>query len=218
MGKVARIHEASRAVGSKPARPGKLELYAEAELPTRRASFRVLVFRERATGTEHLALTLGSIDAPEPLLVRVHSECLTGEVFGSLKCDCRDQLDGALDRIADTGRGVLVYLRQEGRGIGLGNKIRAYALQAKGADTYQANRSLGFPDDLRRYDLAAEILRKLHVGPIDLLTNNPQKVAALVAAGIDVRKRLPSKGKVNAHNRGYLRTKKHGGGHLIDLE
>ncbi len=218
MGKVARIQEASRGARPRPTRPGKLELYAEAELPTRRATFRVLVFRERTNGTEHLALILGDVEGPEPVLVRVHSECLTGEVFGSLKCDCRDQLDGALDRIASAGRGVVIYLRQEGRGIGLGNKIRAYALQAKGADTYQANRSLGFPDDLRRYDLAAEILRKLRVGPIDLLTNNPQKVAALVAEGIEVRKRLPSHGKVNAHNRSYLRTKKHSSGHLIDLE
>jgi GTP cyclohydrolase II len=214
MGKVAHIHGDS----PKPARRSKLELYAEAPLPTARAVFHVRVFRERATGIEHLALTLGSVGGPEPTLVRVHSECLTSEVFGSLKCDCRDQLDGALDRIAQAGRGVLVYLRQEGRGIGLGNKIRAYALQAKGADTYEANRSLGFPDDLRRYDLAAEILRTLGVGPIDLLTNNPQKVATLVAEGIEVRRRLPSKGRVNAHNRSYLGSKKRNGGHLIDLD
>jgi GTP cyclohydrolase II len=214
MGKVAHIHGDS----PRPARRPKLELYAEAPLPTARETFRVLVFRERATGIEHLALTLGLVEGPEPVLVRVHSECLTSEVFGSLKCDCRDQLDGALDRIAEAGRGVLVYLRQEGRGIGLGNKIRAYALQAKGEDTYEANRSLGFPDDLRRYDLAAEILRTLGVGPIDLLTNNPQKVATLVAEGIEVRKRLPSTGRVNVHNRGYLGSKKRDGGHLIDLD
>jgi GTP cyclohydrolase II len=216
MGKVAQIREANRGVGPRPAASSKLELYAEAPLPTARGVFRVLVFRERETGIEHLALTLGAVARPEGALVRVHSECLTGEVFGSLKCDCRDQLDGALDRIGEAGCGVLVYLRQEGRGIGLGNKIRAYALQAKGADTYEANRSLGFPDDLRRYDLAAEILRTLEVGPIDLLTNNPQKVAALSAEGIEVRKRLPSKGRVNAHNRGYLRAKKRSSGHLID--
>jgi GTP cyclohydrolase II len=214
MGKVAHIHGDSPKAGLR----SKVELYAEAPLPTARATFRVLVFRERASGIEHLALTLGAIGGDEPTLVRVHSECLTGEVFGSLKCDCRDQLDGALDRIAQAGRGVLIYLRQEGRGIGLGNKIRAYALQANGADTYEANRSLGFPDDLRRYDLAAEILRTLGVGPIDLLTNNPQKVATLVAEGIEVRKRLPSKGRVNVHNRGYLGSKKRNSGHLIDLD
>ena len=214
MGKVAHIHGDSPRPTARP----KLERYAEAPLPTARGTFRVVVFRERETGIEHLAMTLGSLEGPEPTLVRVHSECLTSEVFGSLKCDCRDQLDGALDRIAAAGRGVLIYLRQEGRGIGLGNKIRAYALQAKGEDTYEANRSLGFPDDLRRYDLAAEILRSLDVGPINLLTNNPQKVQALVAEGIDVSKRLPSNGRVNAHNRGYLGSKKRTGGHLIDLD
>jgi GTP cyclohydrolase II len=214
MGKVAQLHGDSPAPSGRP----KLELYAEAPLPTARGTFYVRVFRERATGIEHLAVTLGTIGGPEPTLVRVHSECLTGEVLGSLKCDCRDQLDGALDRIAENGHGVLIYLRQEGRGIGLGNKIRAYALQAKGADTYEANRSLGFPDDLRRYDLAAEILRALGTGPIDLLTNNPQKVAALVAEGIDVRKRLASTARVNIHNRGYLGSKKRNSGHLIDLD
>jgi GTP cyclohydrolase II/3,4-dihydroxy 2-butanone 4-phosphate synthase/GTP cyclohydrolase II len=194
----------------------KLELFAEAPLPTRRGTFRTLVFREPATGAEHVALVLGKVDGPDGALVRVHSECLTGEVFESLKCDCRDQLDGALDRIADAKAGVLIYLRQEGRGIGLGNKIKAYALQARGADTYEANHQLGFADDLRRYDLAAEILRHLGVKKIDLLTNNPLKVDALRAEGIEIRSRLPSRGRVTAHNRRYLETKRRRNGHLID--
>ncbi len=194
----------------------RLEVFAEAPLPTRRGTFRTLVFREPATGAEHVALVLGKVDGAEGALVRVHSECLTGEVFESLKCDCRDQLDGAMDRIAKAGAGVLVYLRQEGRGIGLGNKIRAYALQARGADTYEANHQLGFADDLRRYDLAAEILRHLGVKTIDLLTNNPLKVEALRAEGIEIRSRLPSRGRVTAHNRRYLETKRKRNGHLID--
>ncbi len=193
-----------------------MEIFAEAPLPTPRGTFRTLVFRERATGKDHVALVLGKVDGDEGALVRVHSECLTGEVFGSLKCDCRDQLDGALDRIAKAGAGVLIYLRQEGRGIGLGNKIRAYALQAHGADTYEANHRLGFADDLRHYDVAAEILRHLGVKKIDLLTNNPLKVDALRAEGIEIRSRLPSRGKINAHNRRYLETKRRRTGHLID--
>src|SRR5581483_10029973 len=196
--------------------PDKLEIFAEAPLPTPRGTFRTLVFRERATGKDHVALVLGKVDGDEGALVRVHSECLTGEVFGSLKCDCRDQLDGALDRIAKAGAGVLIYLRQEGRGIGLGNKIRAYALQAHGADTYEANHRLGFADDLRHYDVAAEILSYLGVKQIDLLTNNPLNVDALRAEGIEIRSRLPSRGKINAHNRRYLETKLRRTGHLID--
>jgi GTP cyclohydrolase II len=196
----------------------KLEAYAEAPLPTVHGDFRAVVYRELLTGSEHMALVLGDVASLDEVLVRVHSECLTGEAFGSLKCDCRDQLDGALDRISQRGAGILIYLRQEGRGIGLGNKIRAYALQARGADTYEANRKLGFADDLRRYDLAAEILRHLGVHKIDLLTNNPQKVAALVAEGIEVARRLPSRGHVNPHNRGYLETKRRRSGHLIELD
>jgi GTP cyclohydrolase II len=192
-----------------------LDFYAEAELPTRRGDFRLLVFRERSTGLEHLAMVRGDIRGANDIPVRIHSECLTGEVLGSLRCDCRDQLDGALDLIAGAPAGVLIYLRQEGRGIGLGNKVRAYALQTKGADTYEANRRLGFADDLRRYDLAAEILRTLKVGSIDLITNNPQKVDELKAQGIDVRNRIPATARVNRHNRAYLRAK-HRSGHLID--
>ena len=191
--------------------------YAEAPLPTGRGLFRAVVFRERGSGAEHVAMVLGDV-AGDGVLARLHSECLTSEVLGSLKCDCRAQLDRALDLIARRGRGVLVYLRQEGRGIGLGNKIRAYALQAKGLDTYEANRRLGFPDDLRRYDVAAEVLRQLGVRSVDLVTNNPDKLRALAAAGIAVRRRVALPSPANPHNIEYLETKRAQTGHLIEIE
>lgn len=202
------------AVVRRPA--GRLLRYGEAPLPTARGTFRAVVFRE-AGGAEHLALAMGEL-AGAAVPVRVHSECLTSEVLGSLKCDCRDQLDRALDLIAAAGRGVLVYLRQEGRGIGLGNKIRAYALQARGADTYEANRLLGFGDDLRRYDVAAEILRQLGVRSVDLITNNPEKISGLAAAGVRVRRRVRVPSPANPHNQSYLETKRRRTGHLIQLD
>jgi GTP cyclohydrolase II/3,4-dihydroxy 2-butanone 4-phosphate synthase/GTP cyclohydrolase II len=177
----------------------------------------VVVFREKRTGREHLAMVRGDVQGKEGVPVRLHSECLTSEVLGSLKCDCRAQLDRALDLIAQTDCGVVVYLRQEGRGIGLGNKIKAYALQAKGADTYEANRMLGFADDLRTYDVAAEVLRSLGVRSVDLITNNPLKIAGLVEEGIPVCRRIPSRTEHNPHNVGYLRTKQERAGHLIEL-
>ncbi len=195
----------------------ELELYAEAPLPTERGTFRVVVFRERRSGVEHLAMVKGDATG-DGVLVRIHSECLTSEVLGSLKCDCRAQLDRALDLVARRGRGIVLYLRQEGRGIGLGNKIRAYALQAQGHDTYEANRLLGFPDDLRRYDVAAEMLRLLGVTGVDLVTNNPLKLAALVDAGIPVRRRVALPSPANPHNIGYLETKRARTGHLIEIE
>ena len=195
----------------------RIRIYGEAPLPTERGLFRTVVFRDAASGDEHLALVLGDV-AGEAVAVRVHSECLTSEVFGSLKCDCRAQLDRALDLIAARGRGVLLYLRQEGRGIGLGNKIRAYALQAEGHDTYEANRLLGFPDDLRRYDVAAEMLRLLGVRSLELITNNPQKLAQLADAGVDIRGRIQIPSPANPHNVEYLRVKKDRTGHLIETD
>jgi GTP cyclohydrolase II len=195
----------------------QLERYSEADLPTTRGLFHVIVFRDRRNGREHLAMVRGDVRGHEGVPVRVHSECLTSEVLGSLKCDCRAQLDRALDFVAQQGCGVVVYLRQEGRGIGLGNKIRAYALQEKGLDTYDANRSLGFADDLRTYDAAAEILRTLGVRSVDLMTNNPLKIAGLVEGGVPVRRRIPSRTEHNPHNLGYLRTKRERSGHLIEL-
>jgi len=194
-----------------------LERFSETDLPTQRGTFRAVVFREKQTGREHLAMVRGEVDGREGVAVRLHSECLTSEVLGSLKCDCRAQLDRALDLIAQTGCGVVLYLRQEGRGIGLGNKIKAYALQAKGADTYEANRMLGFADDLRSYDVAAEMLRSLGVRSVDLITNNPLKIAGLVDEGIPVLRRIPSRTEHNPHNVGYLRTKRERSGHLIEL-
>ncbi len=211
MSSVTGLHEAARS------EQGDVEIYAEAPLPTERGLFRTVVFRDRRDGREHVALVLGD-PAGHAVLTRVHSECLTSEVFGSLKCDCRAQLDRALDLIAARGRGVLLYLRQEGRGIGLGNKIRAYALQAAGADTYQANRALGFPDDLRSYGVAAAMLRLLGVRSVQLITNNPLKVQGLVEAGVPVRRRVALPSPTNPHNLQYLRAKAEQTGHLITTD
>jgi GTP cyclohydrolase II/3,4-dihydroxy 2-butanone 4-phosphate synthase/GTP cyclohydrolase II len=194
-----------------------LEKFSEADVPTPRGVLRTVVFREKRNGREHVALVVGNVAELEGVPVRVHSECLTSEVFGSLKCDCREQLDRALDFITQNGCGVVLYLRQEGRGIGLGNKIKAYALQAQGLDTYEANRKLGFADDLRSYDIAAEMLRGLGVHSVDLITNNPLKIAGLVEEGIAVRRRIPSRTEHNPHNLDYLRTKRERTGHLIEL-
>jgi GTP cyclohydrolase II/3,4-dihydroxy 2-butanone 4-phosphate synthase/GTP cyclohydrolase II len=199
-------------------KPGHLlERYSETDLPTARGTFKLVVFREKKNGREHVAMMMGDVSNLEGVPVRVHSECLTSEVLGSLKCDCREQLERALDFVAQNGRGVVLYLRQEGRGIGLGNKIKAYALQQAGADTYDANRQLGFADDLRTYDVAAEMLRALGVRSVDLITNNPLKIAGLVEEGIPVRRRIPSRAEHNPHNVDYLRTKRERTGHLIEL-
>ena len=194
-----------------------VELYAEAPLPTRHGLLRAIVFRERATGKEHVAAVKGDLKGSEGVPVRLHSECLTSEILGSLKCDCRDQLEHALSLVGRSERGAVLYLRQEGRGIGLGNKIRAYALQARGADTYDANRALGFADDLRSYDVAACMLRQLGVRSVDLITNNPLKIKALEDHGIPVRRRIASITPANPHNRGYLMAKRERTGHLIEL-
>jgi GTP cyclohydrolase II len=208
------MHDVVTVAGRKQRSEG-IRFYGEAPLPTERGTFRTVVFRDDATGAEHVAMTMGDVTG-ELVPVRVHSECLTSEVLGSLKCDCRAQLDRALDLVAERGRGVLLYLRQEGRGIGLGNKIRAYALQAGGLDTYEANRHLGFEEDLRSYETAAAILRRLGVRSVDLITNNPLKVKGLEDGGIAVRRRLPSIVAANSHNAGYLEAKREIGGHLIE--
>ncbi len=194
-----------------------VKIYGEAPLPTKRGLFRAVVFRDGETGAEHVAMVMGDV-AGDSVLVRVHSECLTSEVLGSLKCDCRAQLDAALDLIATRGRGVLIYLRQEGRGIGLGNKIRAYALQSQGHDTYEANRLLGFPDDLRRYDVAADMLGILGVRSVELITNNPLKLAGLEESGVAIRARVQIPSPANPHNVEYLRVKRERTGHLIEID
>ena len=193
--------------------------FSQATIPTHNGTLTVVVYREAGRRTEereHVAIVAGPIEAlcgAEPVLARVHSECWTGETLGSLKCDCREQLDRALAAIEEAGRGVVVYLRQEGRGIGLGNKIKAYALQAEGADTVEANEQLGFAADLRSYDLAASILRDLGVSSVALMTNNPDKCAGLEKAGIAVARRVPHWGGPNEHNRDYLAVKKAKLGH-----
>jgi len=186
--------------------------YSEAEIPTRFGSFRVIVYREG--DVEHVAVVNGSPAGLDGVPVRVHSECFTGEVLGSLKCDCREQLDASLEAIAAGGHGVVVYLRQEGRGIGLGNKIRAYALQAEGKDTVEANVALGFEPDQRRYDAAVAILADLGVASIALMTNNPDKLAALEAAGVNVVRHVPHWVAENEHSRDYLEVKRDKMGHL----
>jgi GTP cyclohydrolase II/3,4-dihydroxy 2-butanone 4-phosphate synthase/GTP cyclohydrolase II len=200
-----------------PANDTLVDLYAEAPVPTRRGTLRMLVFREKGTEKEHLAIVKGDVSGQREVPLRVHSECVTSEIFGSLKCDCREQLDRALDLICASERGVLLYLRQEGRGIGLGNKIRAYALQAHGADTYDANRALGFPDDLRRYDVAACMIKQLGIRSVQLITNNPLKISELKAEGVEVTERIPSRTSANPHNIGYLKAKRERTGHLIDV-
>ncbi len=189
--------------------------YAEAAMPTRAGRLTVVVYRETASDKEHLAIVAGTLEGlgGEGVLARVHSECWTGETLGSLKCDCRDQLDRALAAIEAAGRGVVVYLRQEGRGIGLGNKIRAYALQEQGADTVEANQQLGFAADLRSYELAAAILSDLGVRSVALMTNNPDKLTGLEKAGVRVDARVPHWGDAQEHNQDYLDVKKAKLGH-----
>jgi GTP cyclohydrolase II len=197
-----------------PERGLTVERYAEAKLPTQFGSFRVVVYRELGADKEHLAVIAGDVEGAEDLLARVHSECLTGEVLHSLKCDCRDQLDLALERIQAAGRGVVLYLRQEGRGIGLGNKIRAYAKQDEGLDTVDANLALGFEDDQRGYHMAADMLRDLGVKSVALMTNNPRKVEGLENDGVEVTRREPHEVEAHDYNRDYLKTKQARLGHL----
>ena len=187
-----------------------------ARLPTPWAEFTVHGYKDDLNDNEHLALTLGDVSGEEPVLVRMHSECLTGDALHSLRCDCGSQRDAALKAIADAGRGVLVYLRQEGRGIGLLNKIRAYRLQDEGADTVEANEQLGFAPDLRDYGIGAQILTDLGVRKMRLLTNNPRKVAALKGYGMEIVERVPLHAGQNPYNERYLHTKIAKLGHLAD--
>jgi GTP cyclohydrolase II/3,4-dihydroxy 2-butanone 4-phosphate synthase/GTP cyclohydrolase II len=196
----------------------RVRVEASADLPTRFGDFRVLVFSDDHDDRENLAIVRGDVWGADDVPVRLHSECLTGDAFGSLRCDCRDQLELGLAYVGAQPRGIVLYLRQEGRGIGLTNKIRAYALQQEqGLDTVEANLKLGFADDLRRYDVAAEMLRSLGVLSADLITNNPLKIAGLVDEGIPVRRRIPSRTLSNPLNLEYLKTKRDRSGHLIEF-
>ena len=194
--------------------PASVRIAARAKLPIGGiGDTQIVAFREDGTGAEHVALLIGA-SGGRPPLVRLHSECLTGDVFGSLKCDCGPQLREALRLIEESGGGILLYLRQEGRGIGLANKIRAYALQDRGLDTVDANRRLGFADDERDYGVAAAMLRALGASEVRLLTNNPAKVAGLEASGIKVVERIAHHLPTNPHNADYVATKRDRSGHL----
>ena len=190
---------------------------AKAKLPTKYGEFVAIAYKSDIDPDEHLALVLGDISTGEPVLVRVHSECLTGDVFGSLRCDCGEQVSLAMKRIAQEGRGVLLYMRQEGRGIGFHNKICAYALQDEGLDTVEANLSLGFEPDLRDYGIGAQILADLGLHKVRLLTNNPKKVIGLEGYGLEVAETVPIIVPPNPYNRRYLETKQKKLGHLLKL-
>jgi len=190
---------------------------AQAKLPTKYGEFTIIAYKSDIDPDEHLALVMGDIATEEPVLVRVHSECLTGDVFGSLRCDCGEQVSLAMQTIAEEGRGVLLYMRQEGRGIGFHNKIKAYALQDEGLDTVEANISLGFDPDLRDYGIGAQILADLGLHCIRLLTNNPKKVVGLEAYGLEVTETIPIIASPNPHNRQYLATKQQKLGHKLGI-
>ena len=194
------------------------EVPADAHLPTEHGNFRIRVFHEEETGLDHVALLLGDMGGPDPVLVRVHSECLTGDAFGSLRCDCGPQLQTALGMIQDVGWGCLVYLRQEGRGIGLHAKIQAYNLQDRGVDTLDANLMLGHPADARDYGIASEILDSLEIEKVNLMTNNPDKVEQLSEYGINVVERMAIVAGVGEGNLHYLSTKATRMGHKISKD
>ena len=195
-----------------------LRFVASSQLPTPWATFTMHGFEDTETGKEHVALTLGELSSEEPILARIHSECLTGDALFSLRCDCGFQLQEALKRIAQQGQGALLYLRQEGRGIGLLNKIRAYHLQDAGADTVEANERLGFAADLRDYSMLIPMLEHLGIQQVRLMTNNPRKVAALENYGLQVVERLAITTGMNPHNANYLDTKASKLGHMMSKD
>ncbi|MFM1895719.1 MAG: hypothetical protein RLZZ385_793 [Pseudomonadota bacterium] len=187
---------------------------AAARLPTRWGMFTLHGFEDEAAGKEHVVLSMGELDSDEPLLCRIHSECLTGDCLFSLRCDCGPQLQYAIEHVAAEGRGLIIYLRQEGRGIGLLNKIKAYELQDAGADTVEANEQLGFEADSREYEICKPIFDHFKVRRVRLMTNNPRKVEALQSMGIDVTQRVPIHTGINTHNESYLSVKADKLGHL----
>ena len=192
-----------------------IERVAEARLPTRYGKFQAIAYKSHVDSGEHIALTIGEWSPDEPVLVRIHSECLTGDVFSSMRCDCGDQIDLSLKQLAEEGNGIFLYMRQEGRGIGLHNKIKAYSLQDQGLDTVEANETLGFEPDLRHYGVGAQILEDLGVRKLNLLTNNPKKVAGLSGFDLEIVDRIPVEVGVTDENRTYMKTKKARMGHIL---
>ncbi|MDW7662318.1 MAG: bifunctional 3,4-dihydroxy-2-butanone-4-phosphate synthase/GTP cyclohydrolase II [Bacillota bacterium] len=195
-----------------------VEKEAEAKLPTKYGDFKMVGYVNKLNGEHHVALVKGDVSSEEPILVRVHSECLTGDAFGSLRCDCGEQYAAAMTRIEEEGRGVLLYMRQEGRGIGLINKIKAYALQDQGMDTVEANVALGFPEDMREYGIGAQILADLGVKNVRLMTNNPKKIRGLSGYGIEIVDRVDIQMNHNEKNEFYLKTKAKKMGHIMEIE
>jgi len=194
-----------------------VERVSEVSLPTKYGTFKAVGYKDKINNEEHIALVLGEITKDEPVLTRVHSECLTGDVFGSQRCDCGDQLNEALRKISAEGRGILLYMRQEGRGIGLINKLKAYHLQDNGMDTVEANEALGFPADLRDYGIGAEILADLGACKLRLMTNNPKKISGIYGFGLKVVERIPLEINHNENNHFYLSTKKIKMGHMLNI-
>lgn len=191
---------------------------AEANMPTKYGDFRIIGYENKLNGEHHVALVKGDVDDGQPVLVRVHSECLTGDAFGSIRCDCGEQFAAAMEQINKEGRGILVYMRQEGRGIGLINKLRAYSLQDGGMDTVEANLALGFPEDMRDYGIGAQILADLGVKRIKLLTNNPRKISGLAGYGMEVVERVAIQMNYNEKNAYYLKTKQAKMGHMLEFK
>ena len=192
-----------------------IDFIESSSLPTEIATFTVHAFTEINNEKDHLAITIGNILKSDPVLARIHSQCITGESFFSLRCDCRFQLSESLRRIAEKGSGIIFYLQQEGRGIGLSNKIRAYKLQDDGFDTVEANHQLGFHEDERNYEIVSAMANHLKIKSIDLMTNNPKKIDAIEKSGLKINKRIPIKSESNDHNKSYLNTKVKKLGHLM---